>query len=104
MGTNKKLALLVVVLVNLGWSLALDGYYVSSQDQESGFDFSKTRPSGVVSTQFECFLYPNLSLGLIADFVYVPSARVPAFPEIALSGQSVRFGSASVGFVLGTHF
>jgi hypothetical protein len=81
-----------------------NGYYVSYQNQEGGFGYSRTRPSGVVYTQFECFLYRSLSLGLIADFVYVPSVRVPAFPEMGLSAQSLRFGNASVGFVLGAHF
>lgn len=85
-------------------TVLVNGYYVSSQYQESGFDFSKTGPSGVVFTQLEWFLYSNVSLGLIADFVYVPSARVPAFPEMGLSAQNLRFGNASVGFVLGTHF
>ena len=68
------------------------------------YEFSNTRLSGVVYTQFECFLYPNLSLGLIADYVYGPSVQVPAYPEMGLAAQSLRFGSASVGFVLGTHF
>jgi hypothetical protein len=81
-----------------------NGRYVSSERHESVFDLVKVRPSGVAFTQFEWFLYPNLSMGVIADFVYAPPARVPAFPEMGLPAQSLRFGNASVGFALGMHF
>jgi hypothetical protein len=81
-----------------------DEYWVSSQESGNNYGYSKTSPSAVVYTQIECFLYRNLSLGLIADYVYGPSVQVPAFPEMGLPAQSLRFGNASVGFVLGTHF
>jgi len=101
--------------IGLGLGAARVGYHLKTflqtedlhngyQDQEGGFDVSKTHPSGVIYTQFECFLYQNVSVGVIADFVYVPSVRVPAFPEMGLSAQSLRFGNASIGFVLGAHF
>lgn len=67
-------------------------------------NISKNYFSAVVFTELNFYIYNTLSLGLIADYVYVPPEDVPEIPELGIPNQKLRFGNGSVGLTFGLHF
>lgn len=68
------------------------------------YSVSKRLFSSVIFAELNFFFREALSLGLIADYVYIPSLQAPEVPEAGISAQDLRLGNASVGFTLGLHF
>ena len=60
--------------------------------------------SGVVFTALNLNLYRNLSLGVHADYAYLPDREVPGVSALGIEEQKLRFGNACIGFSLGLHF
>jgi hypothetical protein len=67
-------------------------------------NISKTRFSSFVFTELNFFLQDTLSLGLAADYAFVPSDNAPAIPAAGIPAQKLRFSNGSIGFSLGLHF
>lgn len=67
-------------------------------------DITKTLLSGVVFTELNFYIQDNLSVGLAADYVFVPTEEAPEIPEANIPAQKLRFGTGSIGFTLGLHF
>lgn len=65
---------------------------------------SKTDFSGVAFTELNLNPKGNLSIGLLADYAFIPAERAPAIPEADIPAQNLRFGTGSIGFTLGFHF
>lgn len=68
------------------------------------YNISKRLFSSVIFTELNFYLRDDLSLGLVADYVYIPSLQAPEIPEAGIPAQKLRLGNASVGFTLGLHF
>jgi len=68
------------------------------------YSVSKRLFSSVIFAELNFYIREALSLGLIADYVYIPSLQAPEVPEAGISAQDLRLGNASVGFTLGLHF
>lgn len=79
-------------------------YWDSHTEVTYEHNISKTLFSGVFFTELNFYLQDTLSLGLAADYVYVPTENVPAIPEADIPAQKLRLGNISVGFSLGLHF
>lgn len=67
-------------------------------------DITKTLFSGIVFTELNFYIQDTLSLGLVADYVFVPNEEAPGIPEADIPAQKLRFGTGSIGFTLGFHF
>lgn len=67
-------------------------------------NISKTRFSSFVFTELNFFLQDTLSIGLAADYAFVPSDNAPAIPEAGIPAKKLRFSTGSIGFSLGLHF
>ena len=72
-------------------------YYIEHHISDSVF-------SGVVFTALNLNLYRNLSLGVYADYAYLPDREVPGVPALGIGEQKLQFGNACIGFSLGLHF
>jgi hypothetical protein len=68
------------------------------------YSISKTLFSGIAFTELSLYLYDSMSLGLIADYTYVPEQHAPAMSVAGLPAQKLRFGNSCIGFSLGFHF
>lgn len=68
------------------------------------YSVSKGLFSSVVFAELNFYFREALSLGLIADYAYIPSLQAPEVPEAGIASQDLRLGNASVGFSLGLHF
>ena len=68
------------------------------------YNISKRLFSSVIFAELNFYLRDALSLGLIADYVYIPSLQAPEIPEAGIPAQDLRLGNASVGLSLGLHF
>jgi len=68
------------------------------------YSVSKRLFSSVIFAELNYYLRRALSLGLIADYIYIPSLQAPEIPEAGIAAQNLRLGNASVGFTLGLHF
>jgi hypothetical protein len=64
----------------------------------------KTLLSGVVFGALQFPLTRVLSIGLAADYTFIPAVDVPALPDNGLAGQKMGLSNGSFGFVLGYHF
>jgi len=64
---------------------------------------SKTLFSGVIFTELNIYLYRSLSVGLSADYVFVPSKYAPEIPEAEIPAQKLRHGNGCIGFSIGLH-
>lgn len=64
----------------------------------------KTAFSSLFFTELNFFLYDNLSLGIVADYVLLPPEEIPAFPAWDLPAQKIRLGNSCLGISLGFHF
>jgi hypothetical protein len=73
-------------------------------EERSEHNISKTFFSGVIFTELNLYLHEAMSLGLTADYVFIPSEQAPEILEGGIPAQKLRLGNASVGFTLGFHF
>jgi len=76
----------------------------SYEEVTTEHNISKTFFSGVIFTELNLYLQDGLSLGLTADYVFVPAENVPEIPEAGILAQKLRLGNGSIGFTLGWHF
>ena len=60
--------------------------------------------SGIVFTALNLNLYRNLSLGVYADYAYLPDREVPGVPALGIEERKLLFGNTCIGFSLGLHF
>jgi hypothetical protein len=67
-------------------------------------DIRKTLPSAVVFGNVSYRLTPFVSIGLAADYTFIPAVTVQALSGNALSGGSQGLSNGSIGFILGYHF
>jgi hypothetical protein len=65
---------------------------------------SKIYLSAVAFTELNFYIYDLLSLGFIADYVFVPSENAPEIRELGIPSEKLRLGNRSVGFSFGLHF
>jgi len=100
----------------LGWGLGLvsiDGrargavqvgtypLHSSTVDEQS---LSGSTFSTVLFTDFSVFLYPSLSVGLNAEYVYVNQQTIQPIRGITTGETTLKLGSSSFGLTLGLHF
>jgi hypothetical protein len=91
--------------VNFGLNTSLEtDIYPDSIVINRNHNISKTSVSGLAFTEFDFLVDENLSFGLAADYVFVPAQRAPAFEDMGIPAQKLRFGNSSITFVLGLHF
>ena len=76
----------------------------SSLERIDDFQLSKKLLSGVVFTELKVDIQKGVSLGLMADYVYIPKVGIPEFPGAGIPAQNLNLGNASFGFSLGLHF
>lgn len=81
-----------------------DPYYWTYDTARNQYNISKRLFSSVIFTELNFFLRSDLSLGLVADYVYIPSLQAPEILEVGITAQKLRLGNASVGLTLGLHF
>jgi hypothetical protein len=68
------------------------------------FHLSRRMFSGVVFTELKVGIQKGISLGVMADYVYIPAVKIPEFPGAGIPGQDLNLGNASFGLLLGFHF
>lgn len=76
---------------------------------QGGYVFTNVsrKYSGILTvffTELNFYLNNSLSLGLLADYVFVPSMNAPGVPELNISEQRLRLGNGSIGINLSMHF
>jgi hypothetical protein len=91
-----------VRLFRQAWTYVPDDYGGSTVYGTA--EVRKTLLSGVVFGALQFPLTRVLSIGLAADYTFIPAVDVPALPDNGLAGQTVGLSNGSVGFVLGYHF
>jgi hypothetical protein len=64
----------------------------------------KTLPSAVILGGFDLPLTAVLSVGLAADFTWIPAVTVPALPANGFGSRKSGLGNGSVGLLIGYHF
>jgi hypothetical protein len=77
------------------------GSYPEITEEETTKRIDKTVFSALLNTQFDLYLIKELSIGLMADYVFVPG-EMPAIPNTDIRERSP--GNFSFGFALGFHF
>ncbi len=77
------------------------GSYPEIIEEETSKRINKTVFSALVNTQFDLYLIKELSIGLMADYVFV-TGEMPAILSTDISERSL--GNFSFGFALGFHF
>ena len=92
-----------VRLLRTAWTTVPDGSGGGSTFYGTA-EVRKTLLSGVVFGALQFPLTRVLSIGLAADYTFIPAVDVPALPDNGLAGQKVGLSNGSVGFVLGYHF
>jgi hypothetical protein len=68
------------------------------------YNLSKTLISGIAFSELSLYLYDAISLGLTADYAYIPEQQAPEMPVAGLPAQKLRFGNSSIGLTFGFHF
>jgi hypothetical protein len=91
-----------VRLFRQAWTYVSDVY--GGSEVYGTAEVRKTLLSGVVFGALQFPLTRELSIGLAADYTFIPAVDVPALPDNGLAGQKVGLSNGSVGFVLGYHF
>lgn len=76
----------------------------SSLERFDDFQLSKKLLSGVVFTELKVGLLKGVSLGVMADYVYIPKVGIPEFPGAGIPAQNLNLGNASFGLLMGFHF
>ena len=74
-----------------------EGYITESNETK----IKKNSFSSLLYTNLDFYLYDGLSIGLAADYVYLPET-MPAIPELNLESKS--FGNFSIGLAFSLHF
>lgn len=74
--------------------------YTTISDSHS---VSKLVFSAVAMTEVSLYLADSFSVGLVADYVFIPAQPVPAISSWDFSAKRVTLGSASLGVTLGFH-
>jgi hypothetical protein len=82
----------------------VDYYPYSQEEILHSQGISKTLFGGVISSTLDVFPSRNLSLGLSADYVFLPSDETPAIAAMGIPAQKVRFGNSCFGLTMGLHF
>ncbi len=77
------------------------GSYPAITEEETSKRINKTVFSALVNTQFDLYLIKELSIGLMADYVFV-TGEMPAILNTDISERSL--GNFSFGLALGFHF
>jgi hypothetical protein len=80
--------------------LSFPPYYVDSAENHA---ISRSDFGALIFTELRFYPNPHVSLGLSADYVALPTAGVPEFPDLGLPAQTIRFGNSSFGLTLGIH-
>lgn len=65
---------------------------------------SKNFFSWITFSELNFYLRDTLSLGLVADYAFLPSQHVPGIPDADIPAQNLRLSTGSIGFTLGLHF
>jgi len=78
--------------------------YPTYSRETSEYNIYKIFFSGLVFAELNLYLHNTLSVGLVADYVFVPPKNVPEIPEADIPEQKLRLGNSSIGFTLGMHF
>ena len=86
---------------NVDYELTASIYSYPTREDTSITRINKSLFSAIIYTQFDLYLYDMFSLGLIADYIYLPE-EIPGIPELELSSRNL--GNFSFGFTLGLHF
>ena len=73
-------------------------------EEKTENNISKILFSTIIFTELNLWISEALSLGLISDYVFVPSEQGPEFLEEGIPAQKLRLGNGSLGFTLGLHF
>lgn len=76
----------------------------SSLERIDDFHLSKKLLSGVVFTELKVDIQKGLSLGIMADYVYIPKVGIPEFRGAEIPARNLNLGNASFGFLAGFHF
>jgi hypothetical protein len=84
-----------------GYSIPLNPYWV---DEKTEFGISRWFLSGVVFTEITVPLSSFFSLGLAADYAWIPSQQAPGYPNPQIPAQKLRLGNASLGAAFSFHF
>ena len=88
----------------------IDYLFVVSKETFTGEEYiwetnetriKKNSFSSLLYTNLDFYLYDGLSIGLAADYVYLPET-MPAIPELNL--ESKHFGNYSIGLAFSLHF
>jgi hypothetical protein len=77
------------------------GGYPDYINDISTFSIHKNLFSALVYTEFNLYLYEEFSLGITADYVYLPE-ELPGIPELDFSEENL--GNYSFGLTIGLHF
>lgn len=67
-------------------------------------NISKLLVSGIGFSELSFSLYDSVSLGLMADYAYIPQQQIPEMTVSALLAQKLSFGNSSIGISFGFHF
>lgn len=79
------------------------GYYYQGRDS-GDISLSKIFLSGVVFTECHLNVFRNLSIGISADYVLIPSTNIPGIPESGIPAVRLAFGNGCIGFSMGFHY
>jgi hypothetical protein len=86
-----------VSLIDWGW------WYEQDVEKVDDYHLSKRFVSGVVFSELRFYIQKGFSVGLVADYVYVPKVSFPEFPGAGIPGQRLSLGNGCVGFTIGLH-
>lgn len=65
---------------------------------------SKNLFSGIIFSEVSLQLFRFFSLGIIGDYVWVPTHEGPPLSSAGILAQKLRFGNGSIGITMGLHF
>jgi hypothetical protein len=78
--------------------------YPEFSEKSAGHKISKWLASAVIFTEIQYYLDTFLSLGLSADYAWIPSQQAQAFPDAGIPSQNLALGNTSVGLMFVFHF
>jgi hypothetical protein len=103
LGAGLGAGIAAVRVLRTAWTTVPDGTGGGSTFYGTA-EVRQTLLSGVAFGALQFPLTRVLSIGLAADYTFIPAVDVPALPENGLAGEKVGLSNGSVGFVLGYHF
>ena len=77
------------------------GIYAHTEDDAG---LAKTVPSVLAFTEWNVRLFSHLSVGLAADFAWMPRQSLPALEVLEIPARRLSLSSGSVGFAFGFHY